>query len=476
MSAMGPGLRQELRQMLAPEMLQLLKLLQLPTLELQQLVRQELEINPLLDEVLEETQEEIQETEGLNSLDSFQKTSDEPEPEQPDRPDQLDWENYLQEGLDSGYYPANRDKSEEDSQPYVVTQQSFQDYILSQLRISCDSRNDLEIGNYLIGNLNDDGYLTMETAEVAAALHYPLEEVERVLALVQNFDPPGVAARNLRECLLIQLNNLGYRDSLAWKMVDQHLDDLERRRYQAIARALKATEEEVSAARDIISALFPKPGAGLGSDETRYIFPDILIEKQEGEYVIIINDRVVPRVRVTPDYKKILQRSKTAKPEERDYVVKRLEAARFIVRMIEQRRRTVQKIMLAIVDRQRDFLDHGLRHFRPLTMKQVADDIGMHESTVSRAVHNKYALTPHGLVAVRFFFGGGMSTSQGQDSVKAIKDRVLEMIKNEDLRSPLTDQDITDLLAKQGLKIARRTIAKYRQEGNIQPASIRKNP
>ncbi|MDP2808465.1 MAG: RNA polymerase sigma-54 factor, partial [bacterium] len=277
-------------------------------------------------------------------------------------------------------------------------------------------------------------------------------------------------------CLLIQLNHLGYKDSLAWKMVSLHLDDMERRRYPAIAKALKVTEEEVAAAREIISALSPKPGAGLGSDETRYIFPDILIEKHEGEYVIIINDRVVPRVRVTPDYKKILLRSKTAKPEERDYVVKRLEAARFIVRMIEQRRRTVQKIMLAIVDRQRQFLDHGLRQFKPLTMRQVADDIGMHESTVSRAVHNKYALTPHGMVAVRYFFGGGMNTTQGQDSVKAIKDKVLEMIKNEDPKSPLTDQDITDALAKAGLKIARRTIAKYRQEGKILPASIRKNP
>jgi RNA polymerase sigma-54 factor len=472
MSPVGPGLRQELRQILAPEMLQLLKLLQLPTLELQQLVRQELEINPMLEEVLEQEVEEQQESPGTAGLEPFQKSLDEETTEQP-ASDKIDWENYLQEGLDSGYYPQQQ-KSEESREFYGVIQQSFQEYVMSQLRIACGDEESLRVGTFLVGNLNDDGYLGIGLDEAALSLGMPVPVVEKILLVIQSFDPPGVGARDLRECLLIQLEQLGYRESLAWRIVDRHLDDLERRRYQVIGRDLKAAEEEIVKARDLISNLSPKPGAGYSGEETRYIYPDIIIEKQEGEYIITINDRVVPRVKITSDYRKILLRSKKAKPEEREYVVKRLEAARFIVRMIEQRRRTMQRIMQAIVERQRSFLDNGLRYLRPLTMKQVAEDIEMHESTVSRAVHNKYVLTPNGLVAVRYFFGGGIKSETGEDSVKAIKDKIAEMIRNELPRKPLSDQDITEAFAKSGVKIARRTVAKYRQEEKILPANLRK--
>jgi RNA polymerase sigma-54 factor len=472
MSPMGPGLRQELRQILAPEMLQLLKLLQLPTLELQQLVRQELEINPMLEEVLEQETEEQQESSAAADSDPYQKSLDE-EAEEKQAPDKIDWENYLQEGLDSGYYPQQQ-KSEESREFYGVIQQSFQEYVMSQLRISCGEEESLRVGTFLVGNLNDDGYLGIGLDEAALSLNMPVPVVEKMLQVIQTFDPPGVGARDLRECLLIQLEQMGYRESLAWRIVENHLDDLERRRYQSIARSLKVAEEEIIKARELISNLSPKPGTGYSSEETRYIYPDIIIEKQDGDYVIIINDRVVPRVKITSDYKKILMRSKKARPEEREYVVKRLEAARFIIRMIEQRRRTMQRIMQAIVERQRSFLDNGLRHLKPLTMKQIADDIEMHESTVSRAVHNKYALTPNGLVAVRYFFGGGIKSDTGEDSVKAIKDKIAEMIRNEPPRDPLSDQDITEAFAKNGVKIARRTVAKYRQEEKILPANLRR--
>ena len=463
-----PGLRQELRQVLAPEMLQLLKLLQLPTLELQQLVRQELEVNPLLDEVKEEEQPGDEE-----SYEAKERETDTEEKDPILDSDKIDWENYLQEGVEDGYY-APREQTEEQLEPIIVSSANLQDYLLSQLRIACNDPHDLAIGEYLIGDLNDDGYLDEDVADVAAALGVPAEDVLKLLLLVQTFDPPGVGARSIRECLLIQLAQQGLENTVVWAIVDGHLEDLEHQRYQNIARALKISKDDVVKAREVIAALSPKPGANYSTEEVKFIYPDLVIEKQDGEYVAFNNDQNVPRVRVTPGYRQILLASRKSSPQDREYVIKKLESARFIVRMIEQRRRTVLRIMNSIIARQKDFLDRGIRFMHPMTMRHIADDIGMHESTVSRAVQGKYVWTPHGLLALRFFFGGGLKSERGEDSVKGIKDKIGELVRNENARKPLTDQQIVDILAKGGIHIARRTVAKYRMEDKILPVKLRR--
>lgn len=454
------GLRQELRQVLAPEMLQLLKLLQLPTLELQQLVRQELEINPMLEEVLEGPDREGEET---------------PEPEEPVTPelDKIDWRDYLQDGIDDRCLQSleNADESEG---PIIPQRETFQDYLLFQLRMATSDSKLLPIGEYLIGSLNDDGYLLQPLEDVAQAIGQELASVQAALALVQSLDPPGVGGRDLRECLLIQLNLLGQGQSLAAQIVSRHLSDLEHQRYPVIARGLGVLESQVLQARDLIASLSPKPGAGFSNEEPQYVYPDLIIERRDGKYQVTINDREVPRVRLTSGYRQILSQARKSSPQDREYVTKRLEAARFIVRMIEQRRRTLTRIMESIIARQSDFLEKGIRHIKPLTMKQIAQDIQMHESTVSRAVHNKYVITPNGMLPVRYFFGVGLKSGSGEDSAKSIKDKIAEMISQEDPRKPLSDQAVADRLSGQSVEIARRTVAKYREELKILPAKLRR--
>lgn len=457
------GLRQELRQVLAPEMLQLLKLLQLPTLELQQLVRQELEINPMLEEISDDFSDD--QSEKLAEQNEEQPSASET--------DKIDWRDYLQDGVDDKYLKG-LEPTEEPEGPIIANKDTFQDYLLFQLRISSSDPDDIKIGEYLIGNLSEDGYLTITLDEVARDLGADISTVERVLSLIQHLDPPGVGCRDTRECLLIQLKILGQGEGLAAKIIDQHLEDLENQRFQNIAKALDVSEQEVIKAKEIISTLSPKPGAGFSSDEPQYVYPDMMIEKRDGEYVIITNDQVVPRVRLTSGYRQILTQSRKSSPQDREYVIKRLEAARFIVKMIEQRRHTMNKIMQAIVDRQTEFLEKGIRYIKPLTMKQIADDIEMHESTVSRAVHNKYVVTPNGTLPIKYFFGVGLKSDSGEDSAKSIKDKIAEMVKNEDPRKPLSDQEIADRFGREGITIARRTIAKYRPELKILPTKLRR--
>ncbi|MDI6739118.1 MAG: RNA polymerase factor sigma-54 [Candidatus Edwardsbacteria bacterium] len=464
-----PGLRQELRQVLAPEMLQLLKLLQLPTLELQQLVRQELEDNPLLDEVSEEEA----------PAEASDYTADEHEADPGDKDpimdtDKIDWENYLQEGLDDGYYAPRGQQNEKMLEPIIVSSTSLQDYLLSQLRIACTNPADLAIGEYIIGNLNGDGYLEEDITAMAQALGQAEDHVLKVLMLVQTFDPSGVGARSIRECLLIQLAQQGLENSVVWAIVEHHLEDLERQRYQNIARALRISRDDVVKAREAIASLAPKPGAAYSAEEVKFIYPDLVIERQNGEYAVYNNDQNVPRVRVTPGYRQILLSARKSSPDDRAYVIKKLESARFIVRMIEQRRRTVLRIMNSIVERQKDFLDRGIRFMKPMTMRKVADDIGMHESTVSRAVQSKYVWTPNGLLALRFFFGGGLRSERGEDSVKGIKDKIVELVRGENPKKPLTDRQIVDIMAFDGIHIARRTVAKYRQEDRILSVKLRR--
>lgn len=453
-------LRGELRQVLAPEMLQLLKLLQLPTLELQQLVRQELEINPMLEEVVE-------------GEDPGEKAGEEPEAEPQEADDKIDWQDYLQEEMESA--PQSCETTPEVTGfPVIACRENLQEILISQLRIASGEGEDLALGEAIIGNLDGDGLLKVPLEEIARQAGCGMEQAERALAKVQSLDPPGIGARNIRECLLIQMARQGKEGTLAWRIVSSHFDLLERQRIPAIARALRTTTAEVARAQRMIAGLSPRPGSGLDSEEARYVYPDVIIERVGDGYQVIANDGAVPRVRLASGYKQILRQAKTSSPEDRAYVAKRIEAARFIVRMIEQRRRTIGRILEAVVARQRGFLENGPKSIRPMTMGQVAQDIGMHESTVSRAVQNKYALTPHGVVALRSLFCGGLKTDSGMDSSRGVRATIAELVNSEDPKKPMTDGQIAKILKQKGVSIARRTVAKYREEERILPTRLRR--
>ena len=454
-------LKGELRQMLAPEMLQLLKLLQLPTLALQQLVRQELETNPLLEEAPEES--EAQEAAG---------TAAEEEPAGEDW-DKIDWKDYLQE--EAGRDDQNTETAPEVSGfPQLSCRKSFREELLSQLRIVSGDEGDLDICELIIGNLDDDGFLKVPLEEIAAQAGCQTTEVEQALKKVQGLDPPGIGARDIRESLLLQLERRGRQGSLAWRIVADHFALLEQQKLSAMARALGATMAEVQEAQREIAALSPKPGVWMDTEAAEYIYPDFIVERVGDDFQVLLNDGQIPRLRLAPEYKQILRASKKSSPEDRQYVLKKLESARFLIRMIEQRRRTVKKILEAIFRRQRRFLEQGLKGLQPMTMGQIAQDIEMHESTVSRVVQNKYVMTPHGLVALRKLFGGGLPAEGGQDSALGIRERIAEMIKREDPRRPLTDGQIAKALIQEGIRIARRTVAKYREEEKILPARLRR--
>ena len=444
-----------LQQILAPQQLLSLKVLQLPTLELEQMVKQELEANPLLE-------------------------SDEPEPENPSQAEELqeptdeevDWDAILEDGFELMGLPEDKEEQEEDRGPEYSARMSLSEYLRSQLRLLLPEE-DLEIGEAIIGSIDEDGYLCCPVEEIAKAIGVPPEEVERVLRIVQTLDPPGVGARDVREGLMLQLRDMGFEDSLAMRIVRDHLDDFIGRRYGKLCRELGVTEEELKEAERIISKLNPKPASGNFGEEALPIVPDIIVERRNGDYEVIVNDFSIPSLRISPLYRSLLRR-KDLNEDIRQYIMERLRSARWLLRAIRQRRATMRKVMEAIVEAQRSFFDYGIPYLRPLTLQQVADMVGIHPSTVSRVVSGKYVQTPHGLFPMKFFFSGGLGSLRGEISTKSVIDRIREMIENEDPHNPLSDDQIAQKLKEEGIEVARRTVAKYREKLGIPAARYRR--
>jgi RNA polymerase sigma-54 factor len=332
------------------------------------------------------------------------------------------------------------------------------------------------IGGTIIYNLNDDGYLETPLAELAAQLETSEQAVEAVLKRIQRFDPPGVAARNLSECLLAQLRNLGMEESLAARVVTRHLDLLEKHRYSEIAKALGVELKMVAEAARNISSLEPKPGRDYGGAEPSYIVPDVYIQKVGNDFVVTLNESAVPRLRLATYYQRVLSDS-TAAAETKEYLQERLRSARWLVKSIYQRLQTIFKVANSIVKFQRAFFEHGVGHLKPLVLKDVAEDIGMHESTISRATANKYAHTPQGIFELKFFFTSGVKATDGGDvSAETVKEKIRALVASEGQDNPLSDQAIAEILRKDQINIARRTVAKYRQALGILPSSRRKRP
>ena len=467
-----PGLQQvqrlSLQQTLSPQLQQSLHLLQVPALELNQLVHEELQQNPLLEELPKDEAPRLE-----NTADAKPATGDAEFDKEFESLAKLDeeWrEDYRQTNT------VRRRSAEQDEQRQhffdsIIQPESLQQHLLAQLDLAGAAR---QVAEYIIGSINDDGYLPTPVEEISISAGIPLAELQRALDLVQTLHPVGVGARNLRECLLIQLHRLGKADSIEAKVVGDHLDDLGRKRYPEIARVLGLTVADVQAIADFIATLEPRPGRMFSADQQQYVAADVTVQGGEDGYTILLNDEQIPHLRISDAYKEMMAgNEKTA--EVRNYIREKINAGKFLIKSIHQRQETIANIARVIVDRQGEFLDKGVAHLKPLTMAEVAQVVGVHETTVSRAVANKYIQTPQGLFELRYFFTSGFATATGGTlSNTSVKDQLAQLVAQENSNQPLSDQELVALLKAKGIPIARRTIAKYRGELNILPSNLRK--
>lgn len=443
-----------------PRLYQAMDLLYLPLLELEQHLKQELIQNPFLE--MREPEEEFAE-----QAEAEEKAEEEEE---------VDWEEILLDGFDPGYRSGpTRERPEDVVERVGETTIDLWDHLLAQLYQTNGHRDgDMRIGEELIGNIDEDGYLTCSVEEVASTIDASVQDVERVLRRIQGFDPAGIGARDLRECLLLQVEDRLGTDSLAYRVVADHFEELSTHKYHEIARALGITPQQAQEAADEIGGFDPKPGRKYALDEGDYVTPDIIVQEVDGQYVVSLNDGELPRLRISRTYQQLAQNGEF-KGKAKEFAQTKLNGANWIIQAIEQRRQTMLKTMHVILDRQREFFEKGIHFLRPLTLKEVADEIGMHESTVSRVTNEKFVQTPRGVFRLKFFFSSGLSTEEGEDvSARGVKARIEELISGEQPHDPLTDQQIVEQLRSEGIQIARRTVQKYRDQLGILSSRYRK--
>jgi RNA polymerase sigma-54 factor len=458
---------------LTPSLQQAIKLLPLSTLELADMLNQELVENPLLDEVpLEEQQAAETPTQTT--------AEEEPAPDRKERGDTWDDQDYAYffgDYLDDGYRPRVPQEVKElpPIENTLSSPSSLSDHLAWQLSLQSDDPLLREIGGAIIGNLDDDGYLVASVDEIAQMGGWSTTDVESALSLVQHFDPVGVAARDLQECLLLQLRHLGMDGEPAEKIVTDHLRLLQHHQVPEIARRIGLSIDELKPHIEIVRRLDPKPGSRHNAPTPQYITPDVYVVKVEDQYVAVLNDESLPQLRISPAYRRLLEKGGENSEETRAYVKEKFRSALWLIKSVDQRQKTIHKVATSIINFQREFLDHGIEHLRPLVLRDVANDIGMHESTVSRVVNNKYIHTPQGVFEMKYFFHSGISSSYG-DSVSSvtIKQRIRKIVEGEDARRPLSDSKIVGILQREGLHLARRTIAKYREELRIPTSNQRK--
>ncbi|MDN5326630.1 MAG: polymerase sigma-54 factor [Moorella sp. (in: firmicutes)] len=455
---LGLNLEQTQKLIMTPELRQAIVILQLSTLELADYIQQELQENPVL-----EVRDDGEVAAGCETREE-------------NDPFDIDWQEYFQDGSDLGYVCEPREELPEwYPENFPTGQPTLQDHLLLQLQIAATNPRQVEIGSFLIGNLDSNGYLKISLKEAAALLKVPQADVWQVLDLIQHFDPPGVGARDLVECLLLQLRQRGEAPAGTEKIIRGFLPDVAEGRLTRIARRLNMSLPAVQAAVDYIRSLDPKPGRSFGGClDNRYIVPDVIIERVGDEYVVLVNDLAMPRLGINPVYQALLRKEAACDPRTRQFIERKLNAAAWLIRSLEQRRLTVYRVVNCVVKEQREFLDKGLKYLKPLTMRQVAAALGIHESTVSRATANKYVQTPQGVFELKFFFASGVEKRGGAAAAESIKKMISEAIGREDPAAPLTDQQLQEILQQQGIRISRRTVAKYRDEQGIPAAAKRK--
>jgi RNA polymerase sigma-54 factor len=467
---LGLSTRLSQRLILTPSLQQAIKLLPLTTLELAEVLEQEVTENPLLEE----------QPQGEAEAQSIEDAPEEAAPAEKSSLDEIDvekfFEDYLEDQEQRRTYTAREVPELPPLENTLSEAPDLYDHLLWQLHMSNVDQRLVGIAEAIIHNLDEDGLLRAELDEIARLGPFELEQVEPALRLVQGFDPPGVAGRDLGECLLLQLRQLGLEDSATSVMVRDHLKQLQSHQYAELGRQMGLTADEVAHHLEIIRRLDPKPGLKYSRNRSQYVAPDVYVYKEDDEYKIVLNDEGLPRLRISPTYRRMLDARDGGSEETRTYVREKLRSALWLLKSVDQRQRTIYKVSESIVRNQRGFLDHGIAHLRPLVLRDVASDIGMHESTVSRVVANKYMHTPRGLFELRFFFHSGITSHFGEAvSSVTIKDRIKKLIESEEQSQPLSDSRIAELLRMEGVPLARRTVAKYREELRIAPSNLRKS-
>jgi RNA polymerase sigma-54 factor len=463
------NLRVAQKQILTPGLVQMVSVLALNRLELREMINQEIMANPVLDEATED--------DGVTAEsytdEAFLKKETEKVPEvAPANPfDEFDFGSFFTQYLDSGAERISNSEREEIERPsfdkFLSSPQSLADHLNWQLSVSICTETVRKIAESIVGNLDENGYLTASLDEIAQAANYSMEDVEEALAMVQEFDPPGIAARDLQECLLIQLKLVDPQNTLAQQIIADHLKLLQNNQLKEVARALNRPVELVKRAVDVIKRLDPRPGLRYNRTEPRLVEPDVQFRKVDGEWQAFMNDDDLPQLRLNPTYRRLLARD-AADRDVRNYVKERFTAAIQLMKNIEQRKHTIQRVCQSILRRQGDFLDYGADQLKPMMIKEVAEEVGVHPSTVSRAVANKYVHTPQGVLELRYFFSESVNGPQGGEmSLLSLKRRVKKMIEDEDTSHPLTDEQITKKLSDEGIHVTRRTVAKYREDLRI---------
>jgi RNA polymerase sigma-54 factor len=471
----GTHLKQEMK--INPRLYQAMDLLYMPLLDLQQHIKQEMLNNPFLD-----LEEPLVDAEDLEVKEEKENTDDE-----------IDWEEILLDGFDAGGRKQEYEQKEY-YEPVRVETRDLADHLLDQLKLMRLSPREVLLGEEIIGNVDDDGYLACSLDDVVNGLNewveehgedwaegdeplqpYRLEEAEAMLDMIQRFDPSGVGARDLRECIMLQLRDMEMDGTRTFIIVRDYFDQLINHRWSEISKELSITPKEVQAAADEIAKLDPKPGLKYAAPADNYITPDLIVEKIDGHYHVFLNDTSLPRLKLSRTYREIARDKSKFQGENKEFISNKLNSANWMIQAIEQRRQTMLKVMNFIVDRQREFFERGVQYLKPLTLREVAEVIEMHESTVSRVTNEKFVQTPRGVLPLKFFFSSGLSTSSGEDvSARGIKAKIETLVSNEDSKRPLTDQAIVNILKEEGVQIARRTVAKYRDQLGILSARMRK--
>lgn len=464
---------------MTPQLQQAIKLLQLSRIELQDLVSQELEENPVLDESLE--------IEEIKEPDTLEMTEKEAVPQEDleafsevkageDTLQDMDWATYLDSyNYSSGEQYYDEDDDRPSYENLLTKKTTLFDHLLWQLKLSRVTEQEILVGSEIIGNIDEEGYLRSSLADIAESCSVDESFAESVLAKIQEFDPIGVGARNLQECLLLQVKQLGMEESVVEAMLRDHLKDLEQRKYKQIAKALGIDFSEVLAGAKIIAGLDPKPGRQFSQEDVHYISPDIFVYKIGEEFVVVLNDEGMPNIRINPLYTGEGRATGSENQKAEEYINEKMRSALWLIKSIHQRQRTIYRVSKSIVKFQRNFFERGIAYLKPLVLRDIAEDIGMHESTISRVTTNKYMQTPQGLLELKFFFNSGISTVEGDSMAsESVKNIIKEIVDGEDPRKPLSDQRIAEILSTQNINIARRTITKYREMLKIGSSSERK--
>ena len=461
---MQQNLNVSLQQVLAPQLQQSLQILQVPMLELRNLIQQEIQANPVLEEEITEPSIEDRQREQDEFKEEFERLAKLDE----------EWRDYMAQ---NNSYSGKSQEEEERRQFFfdsIISHETLQQHLMEQLNNGDLQGDDRKTAELIIGNIDDLGFLQSPLEETAQNTGMALEDLQRVLDVIQTFHPVGVGARDLRDCLLIQLRRIGKDQSLEYRIVEKHLDDLGKRRFPEIARRLGTTVEQVQRCANFIATLDPKPGQIFSPDPNNYVLPDVDVTKIGDDYQITLNGEQIPHLRISNTYKDLMSQDHNG-TEVKDYIRDKIRSGKFLIKSIHQRQQTISNIAHEIVSRQKEFLEKGSAHLKPLTMVQIAEAVGVHETTVSRAISGKYISTPQGVFEMKYFFTPGYQTAAGESmSNTSVKEAIADLVKGEEPKNPLSDKEIVEILSSRGIPIARRTVAKYRSELNILPSNMRK--